>query len=488
VVIWSHLHLLAGLALGLHALGIVTAVHAVMKTRTSQGAIAWAFALVTLPYGALPFYWVFGRDRFMGYVKARQKEGAQIDGLRAALAQKSLDVALLPSGDPVVYGVFDRLAQAPFVAGNTARLLVDGNATFDAIFAGIDAAKSYVLVQFFIVHDDQIGKQLQARLIAKARQGVKVFFLYDEIGSHALPKRYLRELREASVEARPFLTSRDFRNRFQINFRNHRKIVVVDGKTAYVGGHNVGDEYMGRDPHFGHWRDTHVCVSGPAAMAVQLCFLDDWHWSTTEVPQLAWNVEPQAATGGAQPRAAPEGQAVLVLPSGPVDRIETYSLFFVHAIQSAKQRVWITSPYFVPDPSIISALQIAVLRGVDVRVMLPSFPDHWISWLASFSYLKDVLPWGVKMFRYQGGFLHQKVLLVDDGLASVGTANLDLRSLRLNFEITLLFAGTGFAGEVARMLEADFAQCKPLLMAELNERSVLFRLAVQLARLLAPAL
>ena len=475
-MIGSHLHVLAGLALALHGIGLVTAVHAVMKTRTSQGAIAWAFALITVPYGALPFYWVFGRDRFMGYVKARRQEGAQVDNLRASLAKRSSDVALLPAGDPALYGVFDRLAQAPFVAGNQATLLVDGKATFDAIFAGIDAARSYVLVQFFIVHDDQIGRQLQARLIAKARQGVKVFFLYDEIGSHELPKRYLRELREASVEARPFLTSRDFRNRFQINFRNHRKIVVVDGKTAYVGGHNVGDEYLGRDPHFGHWRDTHVAVSGPAAMAVQLCFLDDWHWSTGEVLQLDWTIEPHG------------GQAVLALPSGPVDRIETCTLFFVHAIQSAKHRVWITSPYFVPDPSIVSALQLAALRGVDVRIMLPSFPDHWISWLASFSYLKDVLPWGVRMFRYQGGFLHQKVLLVDDSLAAVGTANLDMRSLRLNFEITLIFAGKGFAAEVGQMLEADFARCKPLFMAEIEERSALFKLAVQFARLLAPAL
>jgi len=178
-VIGSHLHVLAGLALALHGIGLVTAVHAVMKTRTSQGAIAWAFALITVPYGALPFYWVFGRDRFMGYVKARRQEGAQVDNLRASLAKRSSDVALLPAGDPALYGVFDRLAQAPFVAGNQATLLVDGKATFDAIFAGIDAARSYVLVQFFIVHDDQIGRQLQARLIAKARQGVKVFFLYD---------------------------------------------------------------------------------------------------------------------------------------------------------------------------------------------------------------------------------------------------------------------------------------------------------------------
>ena len=465
------IHVLAALAFFLHALGMATAVHAVLKTRTSQGAIAWAFGLVTLPYVSLPLYWVFGRDRFMGYVNARREEGVQIGDLR-----KSLAAARTPASLPGDLNVFSQLAHAPFVTGNSARLLVDGEATFDAIFKAIEQARRYVLVQFFIVHDDLIGRELQKRLIAKALTGVRIYFLYDEIGSHALPRHYLRELRQAGVEARPFLTSRDFRNRFQINFRNHRKIVVVDGSFASVGGHNVGDEYLGRSKRFGHWRDTHVAIVGPAVTAVQLSFVDDWHWSTGEVPDLDW------------PVAAEGGKAVLVLPSGPVDRLGTCTLFFVHAIQSAKQRVWITSPYFVPDSAIVFALQLAVLRGVDVRIMLPSIPDHWISWLASFSYLKDVLPWGVKMFRYQGGFLHQKVVLVDDSLASVGTANLDLRSLRLNFEITLLFADKPFAGEVAQMLETDFAHCKPLLMSEITERGVPFKVAVQFARLLAPAL
>lgn len=470
-------HLLAILIPVLHGLGLLTAVHAVMKTRTSQGAIAWAFGLITVPYLALPLYWIFGRDRFMGYIRARREEGERIANLRASLARASLDVALLPAGDAAVYGVFDRLAHMPFAAGNTARLLVDGEAAFDAIFAGIEAARAYVLAQFFIVHDDQIGKEFQQRLIAAARKGVRVHFLYDEIGSHALPGRYLRELREAGVEARPFVTSRDLRTRFQVNFRNHRKIVVVDGREAWVGGLNVGDEYLGRSARFGHWRDTQVAVSGPAVKAVQLSFLDDWHWSTGVVPRLDWSIEP-----------AQDGKALLVLPSGPVDRLDTCALFFVHAIQSARRRLWITTPYFVPEPAIVSALQLAVLRGVDVRIMLPCRPDHWLPWLASFSYLKDTLPWGVKLYRYQDGFLHQKVMLVDDGLASVGTANLDMRSLRLNFEITLLFADTGFAAEVARMLEADFARCRPLLLAEIADRSAAFRLAVQVARLMAPIL
>jgi cardiolipin synthase len=464
--------------LAIHLLGAMTAIHAVMKTRTSQGAIAWALALITLPYLTLPLYWVFGRDRFLGYIEARREEGQRIEHLRTALAKAAEGRDSLPSSAPPVYGVFNRLAQMPFQTGHQARLLVDGKATFDAIFAGIEAASRYVLVQFFIIHDDQIGRELKERLIRKARQGVKIYLLYDEIGSRALPRRYVRDLRRHGIEARPFRTSRGLSFRFQINFRNHRKIVVVDGQQAFVGGLNVGDEYLGRSRRFGHWRDTFASVSGPAAKAVQLSFIDDWHWSTGLVPELDWTIEP----------AESDGKSVLVLPTGPADEVDTCTLFFTHAIQVAQRRIWITSPYFVPNPEILVALHLAVLRGVDVRIILPSKPDHLIVYLAAFSYLKDTLPVGVKMYRYQEGFLHEKVLLVDDDLAAVGTANLDTRSLRLQFEITLLFYDSSFAAEVKNMLEADLARSRPLLMSEINDRSFAFKVVVQVARLFAPLL
>src|SRR5216683_6913639 len=177
----------------IHLLGAMTAIHAVMKTRTSQGAIAWALALIILPYVTLPLYWVFGRDRFLGYIEARREEGQHIEHLRAALAQASEGRDSLPSSAPPAYGVFNRLAGMPFMTGRKGRLLIDGKATFDAIFSGIEAATRYVLVQFFIVHDDQIGRELQARLIAKAQKGIRVYFLYDQIGSHALSNQYVRK-------------------------------------------------------------------------------------------------------------------------------------------------------------------------------------------------------------------------------------------------------------------------------------------------------
>ena len=189
------------------------------------------------------------------------------------------------------------LAKIPVLRNNQIELLVDGQQTFDSIFEGIDAAKEYILVQFFIVKDDELGRELKSRLLARARAGVRVYFLYDEVGSHDLPKSYLEELREAGAEIVDFHTRKGPSNRFQINFRNHRKIVVVDGHTAWVGGHNVGDEYMGRDPEFGHWRDTHVKIVGPAVIATQVSFLEDWHWATNKVPEFNWTPHVPDRTG-----------------------------------------------------------------------------------------------------------------------------------------------------------------------------------------------
>src|SRR6478609_6616485 len=232
----------------LHGLGVLTAVHAVMTARTSQGAIAWALLLILFPYLTLPAYGIFGRGKFQGYVKARRAGDSQIDHIARALEKKmrlfrNRDEELDPK-----YVALEELAEMPFTSHNNAKLLINGDAAFAAIFAGMETAKNYIVVQFYIIRDDAIGQQLKEILIRKAREGVRVYVLYDEIGSYYLPKSYRRELAAAGVVDLPFRTSRGFRNRFQINFRNHRKIVIVDGEVAYVGGLNVGDEYMGRHP------------------------------------------------------------------------------------------------------------------------------------------------------------------------------------------------------------------------------------------------
>jgi cardiolipin synthase len=457
-----------------HVLGFLSSIHAVMSTRTSQGAIAWVVSLNTFPYVAVPAYWVLGRSKFQGYVTARQQGDLEIQHIvrNAAKEASEFRSAEMTTG---AARAAELLAEMPTVKGNTVELLIDGDATFASIFKGIDAAEEYVLVQFFIVKDDGLGRELQARLIAKARDGVRVFFLYDEIGSYKLPKKYLIELREAGVEAAAFHSRRGPRNHFQINFRNHRKVVVVDGHTAWIGGHNVGDEYLGKGP-LGAWRDTHMKIDGPAAVAAQLSFFEDWHWATDGVPDFNWM--PQ--------HVAEDGVDVLIVPSGPADRLETAGLMFVHAINSAQRRIWIASPYFVPDEAVMAALQLAGLRGVDVRILIPDEPDHLLVYLAAFSYFDEAGSTGVDFYRYTDGFLHQKTMLIDESAAAVGTANFDNRSFRLNFEITALVADNGFASEVEQMFLEDFKRSRLMQPGDYNERGFWFKLAVRLARLSAP--
>jgi cardiolipin synthase len=474
----SILEWIGAIGMALHVLGVLTAIHAVMTARTSQGAIAWALLLILFPYVTLPAYGLVGRGKFQGYVKARRAGDSQIDHIARALEKKMRLFRVRDEEADPKYVALEVLAEMPFTSHNDGTLLVNGSIAFPAIFAGIEAAKSYIIIQFYIIRDDTLGRQLQALLERKAHEGVRIYFLYDEIGCYYLPRAYKRKLAEAGVLILPFRTSRGFRNRFQINFRNHRKIVIADGHVAYVGGLNVGDEYMGRHKRFGPWRDTQVEVRGPVVQAIQFAFLEDWYWATGDVPELDWT-----------PLPAPDAnESALCLGSDPSDDLETCGLFFMHAINSARHRLWIASPYFVPDSALIYALQLAALRGVDVRIMLPQKPDHKLVYLAAFSYIAETEPSGVKFYRYQPGFMHHKVLVVDDDLAAVGTANFDNRSIRLNFELMLIFADRAFAAEVSRMLENDFKNCRQVTTADTAGRTIWFHFAVRLARLMAPIL
>jgi len=460
-------------------LGILSAVHAVMSVRTPQGSIAWAVSLVTLPYVSVPAYWVFGRNKFQGYVLARRKDIESLSEIiRQANAQ--LDIAAIDEGEKRgAVRAAETLARSPMTDGNLAELLVDGQATFDSIFQGIDAAEHYALVQFYIVRDDELGRELQDRLTNAAERGVKVFFLYDEIGSLGLSAAYRQRFLSAGIVARPFHSRKGSGNRFQVNFRNHRKTVVVDGKVAWIGGHNVGDEYMGRDPDFGNWRDTHVRLEGPAAIGAQLAFVEDWRWATDTMPEgLNW----------VPTRADQFNMRALVLPTGPADEMETASLLFTGAINAARERVWIASPYFVPDDAIVQALQLARLRGVDVRILIPEKADSMLVTLAAYAFFDQVKTAGVKFYRYQDGFLHQKVVLVDDSFATVGTVNFDNRSFRLNFEITAAIANAEFAAEVATMLEMDFANARLMERDEYDQKPLWFKFAVRVAHLASPVL
>ena len=460
-------------------LGILTAIHAVMNVRTPQGSIAWAVSLVTMPMISVPAYWIFGRNKFKGYVRERH---ADLDILNEVSGQArgriERFVARTEWGNTAVRGT-ERLARVPFSGRNHVELLVDGDATFNSIFEGVASAKDYILVQFYIVHADGLGTELKKRLIARAEQGVRVYFLYDEIGSLGLPDSFLTELRSAGVNILPFHSRKGSGNRFQLNFRNHRKTVIVDGRVAWIGGHNVGDEYMSRDEGIGHWRDTHMRLEGPAVVGAQLAFIEDWRWAADEtLADLAWDLG-DSMDGPAQ---------AIVIASGPADDVETASLMNTQAINGATRRIWIASPYFVPDDAIVQSLQLAALRGVDVRILIPEVSDNRLVKLAAYSFFEEVGSIGVKFYRYQDGFLHQKVMLIDDDVATVGTANFDNRSFRLNFEITVVVVEPKFTKDVEQMFEDDFSNSRLMELNEYDTKPYWFKVAVRLARLTAPVL
>ena len=468
---------IVSLLISAHLVGFVSSLDALMSTRTAPGTVAWMVTLNTVPYVTVPVYWVFGRSKFQGYIIGRRDGDSQLlhklDDKMSLIHPYRVN---LPPGERHVAAI-ETLAKMPIVGGNRAELLIDGDQTFQSILEGIDAAQDYVLVQFYIVRDDELGRQLQGLLQEKARQGVRVYFLYDEIGSYSLPARFLSEMTEAGVHVHRFHSTRGSGNRFQLNFRNHRKIVIVDGHQGWIGGLNVGDEYLGRDKRFGAWRDTHLKIEGPAALCLQLSFVEDWHWATEDILNLDWVPVPGV-----------EDLPVLILPSGPADPFETASLMVQNAISAARQRLWISSPYFVPDEGVLATLKLAALRGVDVRILIPEKPDNILTYFAAYAFVAPLLEAGVKIHRYQAGFLHAKTILIDDLASAIGTVNLDNRSFRLNFEITAWILDKEFAGQMETMFERDFSLSREMTVEEVANKPLWFRAASRAAYLAAPVL
>ncbi len=453
-------------------IGILLAVDAVMRPRSSQAAIAWSIALVALPFVTIPIYIIFGRTRFHGYQTAlREKEAVVGQRLTDWFARMEATAAEPQEGLEAVEDLVRGLTKIPFTRGNRVDLLVDGEATYGAMLDAIAEAESYVLVQFYIVKDGSVARRLRDALIEKAQAGVRVYFLYDEIGCLGLSANYLDALRKASVEVSGFKTTRGRRNRFQINFRNHRKLLVVDGRIGFVGGHNLADEYL-------TFRDTHLRLEGPAAQHIQFSILKDWYWATRQVPEISKEIH----------RSDSDDQKVAIVNTGPADTMPNCSALFATIVHTAQRRLWLTSPYFVPDDVLVRALQAAAIRGVDVRILLPGKADHRFVELASFTYYGEMLDCGVRLFRYQDRFMHQKVFLVDDRLAGVGTVNLDNRAIYLNFEATALVADDRFANQVEAMLKADLALCEPVRREQFDNKPLRFRVAARIARLASPLL
>jgi len=453
--------LLLGLA---HLTGLLTMGVVLLRGRTPQGTVAWLLALLLIPWLAVPAYWLFGRPFFQGYVLSRRRH---------------------PS-DPrpsVSHFPMTGVTGFPETEGNHVQILKDGAATFASLFDGFARAEESIAVQFYIIRDDPLGRAFRDALLAAAGRGVRVYLLMDWVGSQRLPRRWDRDLRAAGIQVQRFRSSWGRISRFQLKFRNHRKITVVDGREGWLGGLNMGDEYRGRGRDRRPWRDTHAYIQGPAARDLQTLFSEDWFWATGAPPDgLRW---PEA---GAPDAGDGAGTAVTIVPSHPADGLPAGRLLFLHIIQSARARLWITTAYFLPDPSLTSALQLAALRGVDVRILVPARGDlRYMDWV-SFAFFEPLLLAGVKIFRFEEGVLHAKTAVIDDQLGLVGTANLDPRSLELNFEVTALLRSPALNRELRHHMEKDLTRSTPLTLGDLSARPLRERVLTRIFYLFTPAL
>lgn len=458
----------------------------VLENRNPSRTVAWLIILNFLPIVGFIFYVLIGRN-------VRKRKLFRHKFISNANVLKKLETGpqpLLKESDFWMYphlaskrrllNLMTTVSQSPFTVHNNSRILTNGDETFRQMIADMSKAKDHIHFQFYIIRHDATGQQFKQVLMDKARQGVTVRVIYDGVGSVRLDRKYIAELREAGVEVAPFFpVILPFLNN-KLNYRNHRKIVVVDGKIGFVGGLNIGDEYLGKDTRFGFWRDSHVRLEGEAVYLLQNIFLKDWFFVTEK------NVDSDRYF---PPLDHIEGEEIIqIAASGPDSDWELIWQMYFSIIATAQEKIYITSPYFVPDDSITMALKTAALSGLDVRILLPSRPDHYTVFWASRSYFQELLEAGVRFYLYKPGFVHAKILLVDGLVASIGTANMDIRSFQHNFEVNAILYNSSSVAKLETDFLDDLADSKELTLYDYQKRPWHHRVLESIARLLSPLL
>lgn len=453
-----------------------------LENRRPAHTLTWLVVLGSFPVLGFFFYLMFGRN----YRKQRlfQKK-AMLDEqtFLKFQTQREWDVEQLAIKEhqrPLLQ-LAHRIGKSPVSLATETKVLTNGQETFSTIFAELKKATHHIHLEYYIVRHDEVGQQLKAILMEKAKQGVHVRFLYDAVGSWKLSKTYIQELRDAGVEMIPFSPVRLPFLSNKINFRNHRKIIVIDGTVGFVGGLNIGDEYLGKDKYFGFWRDTHLWIRGEAVRTLQLIFLQDWYYMTGKTLLTPEYLSPQLVHYDGQ-------GGVQLIAGGPDQKWEVIKHLYFAMITSAQRSIWIASPYFVPDEDILTALKVAALSGIDVRILAPKRPDKKIVFYASRSYFPELLEAGVKIYEYSKGFLHSKIMIVDGELASIGTANMDMRSFHLNFEVNAFLYHTDSTKKLVADFLEDLKDSSQIDDETFRRRPLSIRVVESVSRLLSPLL
>lgn len=371
------------------------------------------------------------------------------------------------------------LSDAIISQNNKVELFTDGKEKFDQLIADMENAKHHIHLLYYIVRDDELGIRIANTLVKKAKEGVEVRFLFDDMGSRSLGRKFLHRLKSAGVNVGAFFPPRIPKVNFKINFRNHRKLAIIDGEVGYVGGFNIGDEYLGKSPKFGYWRDTHLRVNGDAVKTMQTRFILDWNQASRHHIQY----DDKYFTGGNKGNVG-----IQIVSSGPDQDWEQIKYAYIKLILSAKEYVYLQTPYFIPDESLMDALRIAALSGVKIKLMIPNKPDHMFVYWATLSHAGKLLQEGAEIYLYQNGFLHAKTMVVDGKVSSVGTANIDVRSFRLNFEVNAFLYDEAIAKALEEAFEDDILVSTQMTEKLYAQRSIGIKFKESVSRLLSPIL
>ena len=457
----------------------------VLENRDPIKTVSWLLVLFLLPVIGIILYLYIGRN-------FRRNKFFTVKGITDELSLDQAWQEQLTSLNKMVFIRNENLvpmrnmmrlllnnSKSLLTERNTVRVLNNGKQTFGSMIYEMENARQHIHLEFYIIEDDHIGNRIKDILIRKAREGVKVRLIYDDVGSWSLPKRYLKELTEGGVEVGSFLPVRFYALANKVNYRLHRKIVVVDGRIGFVGGLNIADRYLRGLGKNEMWRDTHLRIEGAAVHSLQAVFLMDWNF-VSQQPVRQEGLFPEVKTS--------HQCLVQIVTSGPDSDYQSIMQAYFAAISSARQYVYLSTPYFLPNESILTALKTAALSGVDVRVLLPEKNDSWIVGHSSRSYLREVLEAGVGIYLFKKGFTHSKLMIVDDVFCSVGTANMDIRSFSQDFEVNALIYDEPVTLSLKQDFLFDLESSHRLGLDDWLQRPLKNKITESVARIFSPLL
>ncbi|CAM3983978.1 cardiolipin synthase [Paenibacillus alkaliterrae] len=452
-----------------------------LEHRRPAQMTAWLFISFLFPIIGFMAYIMLGRK----FTRSRRLDSYKLETMEFACQMSETVDAVQDVGNKQLeqqerlFAMLTGLAPFPITSRNKTTVLTNGQSTFDSILEQLEKARHHIHMDYYTIRDDHIGRRFLKVLVRKAKEGAQVRVLYDGIGSLHISDSYICELRAAGVETCCFLSPRIAFYDRKLNYRNHRKIVVVDGIVGFVGGINIGDEYLGKEPRLGFWRDTHMRLEGDSVYFLQELFLKDWAFAAKEKLDEHMYMPKHRCEGA---------ERVQMVSSKPGHNDQTIKEIMFAAMTAAKSRIYLTTPYFIPDPSLLMVLRTAALSGVDVKLIIPGIADSKLVLLASLSYIQDMLDAGVRVYRYEKGFVHAKVMIVDQMLATVGTANVDMRSLYSNFEINAVLFDEGTIKRLENDFIEDLHHCRELDLQQFKDRPWRQKAAESILHMLSPLL